>query len=72
MRYNDSPRVRAWHRIQNQAPDLAAYLRRIEARFGRPRDLEVEIGGEIVWPPGRETPSPDQVSGANKAADSEQ
>lgn len=49
-------RATAYERIQREAPDVAALMRRVRKVFGpgAGRGATVEIGGERVWPTRKE------------------
>lgn len=39
-----------WDEINSKAPDLADLLNEIKARFGRPEEVRITIGGKQTWP----------------------
>lgn len=39
-----------WDRINIEAPDLADLLSALQARFGRPAEVRIELKGERIWP----------------------
>lgn len=43
-----SERARVWQRIQQDAPDTAAFLSAVAATFGKPSAVRVDIEGETV------------------------
>ena len=49
-------RAEVWSRIQTHEPQLAEFLTAVNATFGKPEALAVEMNGELILKQGRFAP----------------
>lgn len=56
---NEKARIQrqaTWSRIKTEAPDVAAFLTEVNQAFGKPAEVKVVIGGEVVLDKGEMLP----------------